>query len=179
MLVRVLLAAASACGDDEPVPAPVVATAEPATSPSSEEAPGGTSAKEEQQVAADEPTDDEPEESGDEAEAFAPAMEPAIKPACGQCRGEPAYSTGIGQVMVECTKCQTVGSYPGIENDTGGYWGSSVYVILHSGELALFSVDLEIPCRGFNWKFERKYRSGFKLGGALAGGRMGHGWEFK
>ncbi len=46
-------------------------------------------------------------------------------------------------------------------------------VILSNGELALRYVDLEIPGRGFNWKFERSYRSG-----AVHEGLLGHNWDF-
>ncbi|MFP6768693.1 MAG: DUF6531 domain-containing protein, partial [Planctomycetaceae bacterium] len=45
-------------------------------------------------------------------------------------------------------------------------------VFLHSGELYLDRVDLEIPGRGFDWRFHRKYRSGIAFEGPL-----GHGWE--
>ena len=43
-------------------------------------------------------------------------------------------------------------------------------VFLHSGEPILYYIDLEIPGRGFNWKFERTYSShasGQKLGPQL------------
>ncbi len=49
--------------------------------------------------------------------------------------------------------------------------GDPVY--LHSGELFLYEVDLRIPGRGFDWTFERKYRSG-----ALFDGPLGHNWDF-
>ena len=44
---------------------------------------------------------------------------------------------------------------------------------MHSGELYLNEVDLVIPGRGFDWRFERKYRSGIDSDGLL-----GHNWEF-
>jgi YD repeat-containing protein len=56
---------------------------------------------------------------------------------------------------------------------SGGPYGSDLGVYLHSGELWLHAVDLEIPGRGFNWKFERTYRSGILLTGTL-----GFNWEF-
>jgi RHS repeat-associated protein len=61
-----------------------------------------------------------------------------------------------------------VGDYFGIQKDTGLF-----SVFLHNGEFFLHEVDWEIPGRGFNWKFERKYRSGITFEGPL-----GHNWEF-
>jgi YD repeat-containing protein len=61
----------------------------------------------------------------------------------------------------------------GTQNDTGGRYGSELRVSLHSGELWIYAVDLEIPGRGFNWKFERVYRSRILLNGPL-----GFNWEF-
>jgi RHS repeat-associated protein len=98
---------------------------------------------------------------------FTTMMENATKPACG-CNGEPTYSQGISLVAQERTKCESVGSFPGIAQDTG-----QATVFLHNGEFFLYQVDLEIKGRGFNWKFERKYRSGIKFEGPL-----GHNWEF-
>ncbi|MDA1015349.1 MAG: DUF6531 domain-containing protein [Planctomycetota bacterium] len=46
-------------------------------------------------------------------------------------------------------------------------------VQLHSGEYAETVTDLEIPGRGFNWKFERTYRSGANFETAL-----GQSWDF-
>jgi YD repeat-containing protein len=94
--------------------------------------------------------------------------ENATKPACG-CSGEPTYSQGIGLVTGACPKCETVGMFPGILQDTG----PRGTVFLHNGEFFHYEVDLEIPGRGFNWKFERKYRSGIIFDGPL-----GHNWEF-
>jgi RHS repeat-associated protein len=56
----------------------------------------------------------------------------------------------------------------GLGQDSGP---ASVY--LHNGEFFLDAVDLEIPGRGFNWKFVRTYRSGIIFNGPL-----GHNWEF-
>ncbi len=98
---------------------------------------------------------------------FTTMMENATKPACG-CNGEPTYNQGISLVAQERTKCESVGSFPGIAQDTG-----HATVFLHNGEFFLYEVDLEIKGRGFNWKFERKYRSGINFEGPL-----GHNWEF-
>jgi len=67
-------------------------------------------------------------------------------------------------VSAECPECLPAS----VKNDVGH---DSVY--LHSGEFYLYEVDLEIPGRGFNWRFERKYRSGIFFDGPL-----GHNWEF-
>ena len=64
------------------------------------------------------------------------------------------------------------GIVPGLLQDTGTAWlDGGVGVYLHSGELFVDATDLEIPGRGFNWKFERKYRSGVEYEGPL-----GHNW---
>lgn len=98
---------------------------------------------------------------------FTTLMENATKPACG-CSGEPTYNQGISLIAQEMSKCQTAGSFPGIAQDTG-----QATVFLHNGEFFLFQTDLEIKGRGFNWKFERKYRSGINFEGPL-----GHNWDF-
>jgi len=95
------------------------------------------------------------------------SLENPTKPACG-CSSEPTYNQGISLVTQGVTKCQAVGMYPGINQDTGG--GA---VFLHNGEFIHHALDLEITGRGFNWKFERKYRSGITFDGPL-----GHNWEF-
>jgi YD repeat-containing protein len=57
--------------------------------------------------------------------------------------------------------------------DSGEGLLSEIGVYLHSGELWYYAVDLEIPGRGFNWKFERRY-----LSGVIFRGPMGSSWEF-
>jgi RHS repeat-associated protein len=110
---------------------------------------------------------------------FVSFFENPIKPDCVPvCSGEPTYSAGIGQGPDPCNKCETIGDFAGISFDVGASAiGSNVYVFLRNGELALFAVDLEIPGRGFNWKFERKYRSG-AVSGFRIGEPLGHSWEF-
>ncbi|HKQ04702.1 MAG TPA: RHS repeat-associated core domain-containing protein [Blastocatellia bacterium] len=98
---------------------------------------------------------------------FTTMMESAARPACG-CNGEPTYNQGISLIAQEKTSCQNAGAVPGIAQDTG-----HATVFLHNGEFFLYQVDLEIKGRGFNWKFERKYRSGINFEGPL-----GHNWEF-
>jgi RHS repeat-associated protein len=93
-------------------------------------------------------------------------IEPAIKPPCS-C-DEPTYNSGIAQASNGCARCGAVGEYPGISNDTGGQT-----VLLHNGEFVHFETDLVIPGRGFDWKFERKYRSG-----VIFEGPLGNNWDF-
>lgn len=108
--------------------------------------------------------------------------EPSIKPSCA-C--DPlGYMSGIGQAAATagpgmataflggedpgvCTKCEAVGDFPSVAQDAGAF---SVY--LHSGEFFYSVVDLEIPGRGFNWRLERKYRTGVTFDGPL-----GRNWE--
>jgi RHS repeat-associated protein len=97
---------------------------------------------------------------------FTLSMESPANPACG-CGGA-GYNQGIGQVSQECPDCGVGGAVPGIGQDAAG--GS---VFLHNGEFIQHVVDLEIPGRGFNWRMERKYRSGIEFDGPL-----GHNWEF-
>ncbi len=95
-------------------------------------------------------------------------IENATQPACG-CKGESTYNQGISIAVEDpCPKCKKTGAFVGILQDAG-----PATVFLHSGEFFLHTVDLEIPGRGFNWKFERKYRSGITFDGPL-----GHNWEF-
>jgi RHS repeat-associated protein len=117
---------------------------------------------------------------------FTLPMESASEPSCG-CRTEPTYSHGIGQVDTPeaCgiksdgvnrsvgTGAQAFGIKEdgvnrGIRQDAG-----FATVFLHNGEFNHYVVDLEIPGRGFNWKFERKYRSG-----VMSDGPLGANWEF-
>lgn len=70
---------------------------------------------------------------------------------------------GVTETPV-CAVCHAV---PGVENDTG-----KPSVFLHNGEYRYTTVDLEIPGRGFNWRFERTYRSDVSLDGPL-----GHNWD--
>ncbi len=104
------------------------------------------------------------------------APEPEIKPSTASCELDSPHGGSISiATNPACPppKCCTVGSYPGLMQDSGhsGLSGAGIY--LHSGEFFYHEVDLEIPGRGFNWKFERKYRSGVTYDGPL-----GHNWEF-
>jgi RHS repeat-associated protein len=47
-------------------------------------------------------------------------------------------------------------------------------VLLQTGELTQDGVALEIPGRGFNWRFEMRYRSGMSYNGPVGQG----GWDF-
>ena len=81
------------------------------------------------------------------------------------CARQPEYGGGIAQVPSPCPPSCGIA---GIVQDAGAY-----SVFLHNGEFYLRETDLEIPGRGFNWKFERKYRNGIAYDGPL-----GHNWEF-
>ncbi len=82
---------------------------------------------------------------------------------CG-CGNDSPHFGGIAIASAECPGC--LESADIVLQDSG-----SVY--LHNGELFLNEKDLEIPGRGFNWSFERKYRSGITFHGPL-----GHNWDF-
>jgi RHS repeat-associated protein len=84
---------------------------------------------------------------------------------------DPALNCGCpdgAHTSFTAERCAGGGVYLGTKEDTGL---ASVY--LHNGEFFLQEVDLEIPGRGFNWKFERSYRSGIIFNGPL-----GQNWEF-
>ena len=61
-------------------------------------------------------------------------------------------------------------------NASSSSWSRSretVGVYMHTGEFFLNAVDLQIPGRGLDWSFSRKYRSQIQYDGPL-----GHGWDF-
>jgi len=83
----------------------------------------------------------------------------------------PTFTTGLGDPAgCGCTSPENPNSLStgGSAQDNG--LGS---VFLHTGELTQHAVDLSIPGRGLDWKFERRYRSGMQYDGPL-----GHGWDF-
>ena len=83
----------------------------------------------------------------------------------------PTFTTSIGDPFgCGCTSPENPNSLVtgGNPQDTGQ--GS---VFLHTGELTQHALDLSIPGRGFDWKFERRYRSGMQYDGPL-----GQGWDF-
>jgi RHS repeat-associated protein len=64
------------------------------------------------------------------------------------------------------------GIVPGLFQDTGSVLpGGGAGVYLNSGEFFVHATDLEITGRGFDWTFERTYRSGVEYDGPL-----GHNW---
>lgn len=100
-------------------------------------------------------------------------IEPEINPATTVCQLDSPHLGGI-DAGGSCGSCCPSGTSFVPLQDTGfaqASGGSGVY--LHSGEFFVHQVDLEIPGRGFNWKFERKYRSGIASQGAL-----GNNWSF-
>ena len=98
-------------------------------------------------------------------------QENPTKPACG-CSGQGSYNQGISIVVNDCpkgaNKCETVGSYPRIAQNSGPF-----SVTLSNGEFFHHEADLLAPGQGFSWKLERRYRSG-----VLFDGPFGHNWEF-
>ena len=80
----------------------------------------------------------------------------------------PTFNTAIGDPFgCGCTSPENPNSLAagGSAQDNAG--GT---VLLHTGELTQHAVDLEIPGRGFNWRFERRYRSGIIYDGPLGQG---------
>src|SRR5882724_11626847 len=85
----------------------------------------------------------------------------------------PTYSVLIG---LPGSSCGCVS--PENPNSSAGVPGSGQEsgfgnVLLNTGELTQHEVDLGIPGRGFDWRFERTYRSGMNYNGPL-----GNGWDF-
>jgi RHS repeat-associated protein len=85
----------------------------------------------------------------------------------------PTYSVSIG---LPGSSCGCVS--PENPNSSGGILGSGQEsgfgnVLLNTGELTQHAVDLDIPGRGLDWRFERTYRSGMNYNGPL-----GNGWDF-
>jgi RHS repeat-associated protein len=84
----------------------------------------------------------------------------------------PLFTTLIGDPSSSCG-CASP------ENPNGTTVGGSSQdngmgnVFLHTGELVQHAVDMTIAGRGFDWRFERHYRSGMNYDGPL-----GYGWEF-
>jgi RHS repeat-associated protein len=83
----------------------------------------------------------------------------------------PSFTTSIGDPFgCGCTSPEnpnSLGAGGAVQDNAMGN------VLLHTGELTQDAVDLEIPGRGFNWRFERRYRSGM-----TSDGPMGQGWDF-
>ena len=98
---------------------------------------------------------------------FNVAIEPELKPPC-DCSAEMSGGIFMSSDDICPKKCEEVGGFNGIVQDAGPH---SVY--LHSGEFFLNETDLSIPGRGFDWTFQRTYRSGVTFEGPL-----GHNWEF-
>jgi len=98
-------------------------------------------------------------------------IEPPIKPSA-PCEMDSPHLQGIDIVNGdEEPKCCTIAGNGDITRQDSGGAGDPVY--LATGEAFEHVVDLEIPGRGFNWKFERKYRSGVSFDGPL-----GRNWSF-
>lgn len=84
----------------------------------------------------------------------------------------PEFTTAIGDLGGSCG-C----SSPGVPSGSGV--GGSAQdnamgsLLLHTGEFTQRTTDLAVPGRGFNWRFERAYRSGWSYAGPL-----GYNWDF-
>lgn len=95
------------------------------------------------------------------------ALEPEQNPATA-CQLDVAHFGGITAVQADiCPECCDIDV-----GDTGAALGSGVGMYLHNGETYYTHVDLEIPGRGIDFRFERKYRSGNHFATA-----MGYGWD--
>ena len=83
----------------------------------------------------------------------------------------PTFSSSIGDPFgCVCTSPEnpnTLGTVGGAQDNGMGS------VLLETGELTQDSVALEIPGRGFNWRFALRYRSGMSYDGPA-----GQGWDF-
>ncbi len=124
---------------------------------------------------------------------FTSVIEAAIKPATASCQLDSPHGSGVFMAtntfqvcpvpetaialfpggVLSPIKCCNVGSYPGLLPSTGLSYGSGAGVYLHSGEFYVYETDLEVPGRGLNWSFARKYRSG-----VISDGPLGHNWSF-
>jgi len=109
-------------------------------------------------------------DAADAVPAFNLPLEAPTHAACDPLLDSP-HTQGIDIVSREGGSS---GIVPGLLQDTGMAWadgGAGVY--LNSGEFFVDAIDLEIPGRGFNWRLERKYRSGADYDGPL-----GPNWFF-
>jgi YD repeat-containing protein len=86
--------------------------------------------------------------------------------------GAPTFGTSIGNPLSSCgcTSPENPNSSAAPGNAQDNAMGN---VYLQTGELVQHAVDLSIPGRGFDWRFERQYRSGMNYNGPL-----GQGWDF-
>jgi YD repeat-containing protein len=83
----------------------------------------------------------------------------------------PTFTTGVGDPTgCGCTSPENPNS---LSTGGSGQDNGEGSVFLHTGELTQHAVDLVIPGRGMDWRFERRYRSGMSYDGPL-----GHEWEF-
>jgi RHS repeat-associated protein len=84
----------------------------------------------------------------------------------------PTFSSSIGDPFgcgcVSPENPNTLGTVGGAQDNGLGS------VLLQTGELTQDGVALEIPGRGFNWRFEMRYRSGMSYNGPVGQG----GWDF-
>ena len=82
---------------------------------------------------------------------------------------QPTCFHGIRQTAEERCECGCNElELLGLKQDTGGG-----HVDLHNGQFRLVALDLQIPGRGFDWKFERTF-----LSGTIFTGPLGNGWDF-
>jgi YD repeat-containing protein len=84
----------------------------------------------------------------------------------------PEYTSLIGNPLSACG-CSSPEN-PNSSATPGNVQDNAVgNVYLETGELVQSAVDLSIPGVGFDWRFERHYRSGMNYNGPL-----GQGWDF-
>ena len=83
----------------------------------------------------------------------------------------PSFNTSIGD-PIGCG-CTSQESPTSLASPVSAQDNAEGALLLHTGEVTQNEVDLEIRGRGFNWRFERRYRSGMNYDGPL-----GHGWDF-
>ena len=84
----------------------------------------------------------------------------------------PEFTSTIGDPTSACG-CASPGVPSGSAVGGSAQDNAMGNLLLHTGEFTQRAVDLAVPGRGFNWRFERAYRSGWSYAGPL-----GYNWDF-
>ncbi len=84
----------------------------------------------------------------------------------------PTYSVSIGLAGSSCG-CASPDNPQAAGGAINSQDSGAGHAFLHTGESVQRAVDLVIPGRGLDWRFERSYRSGMNYDGP-----MGQGWDF-